>query len=121
MKAREKRKETTEGEMLRLRISSPTAKSNTLSQMLDSYSLPCYTASTASEQAHGRLRNCNKRDSVIRISTLRVRTGPRPIEGLQLTGRSTYPVSLRESEQAHARLRDCNWLLPILYLLIQSP
>src|SRR5437763_7348193 len=83
MKAREKRKETTEGEMLRLRISSPTSKSNTLSQMLDSYSLPCYTASTVSEQAHARLRDCNRGKLPQPNLPENVRTGPRPIEGLQ--------------------------------------
>src|SRR2546421_7694239 len=87
MKAHKKRNETTQGEMLRFMMSTPTAKSNTLSQMLDSDSLPCYTASTRSEQAHARLRDCNQ------------------------TTIDAYRSDLK-SEQAHARLRDCNSYLP---------
>src|SRR5436305_1194003 len=83
MKAHEKCKETAKGEILCLIISSPTAKSNTLSQMLDSYSPPCYTANTQSEQAHARLRDCNIPELHNLFAFHEVRTGPRPIEGLQ--------------------------------------
>src|SRR6266436_4022865 len=83
MKAHEKRKETTEGEMLRLMISTPTAKSNTLSQMLDSDSPPCYTASTAVSTGPRPIEDSQQAPNWSIFPPYRlVRPGPRPIEGL---------------------------------------
>ncbi len=94
-----------------------------------------------SEQAHARLRDCNKQFGLFGLQSVQVRTGPRPIEGLQQyyssarcssghdvrTGprpieglqRATFTSGLSgasTSEQAHARLRDCNTSAPLVTL-----
>ena len=51
--------------------------------MLDSNGQPCYTTSTPSEPANARLRDCNIASRALHGGLRRVRTGQRPIEGLQ--------------------------------------